>query len=176
VTVVDARGTGHREAIMRGSPEGAGEADAVPTRENVLLYLIERGVVPPDGEATELLRAFAQLQASDLDVARAAGQLSISRRTLSRRFRAAFLPTPKQWLALARALHAHRVILRGGCLKHAAITAGYADQFTMSNAIFRITGLRPRAMRAISWRRFVDIWIERQQDRGTLPRLRPPIR
>ncbi len=161
---------------MHGAPEGAREADVVPTRENVLLYLIERGAVPPDGQATDLLRAFAQLRAPDLDVARAAEQLEISRRTLSRRFRAALLPAPKQWLALARALHAHRVILRGGCLKDAAITAGYADQFTMSNSIFRITGLRPSMMRAIGWRRFVDIWIERQQDRGTLPRLRPPIR
>jgi AraC-like DNA-binding protein len=160
---------------MHGAWEGAAEADDVPTRMNVLLYLIERGAVSREGEATKLLRAFAQLQAPDLDVARAAEQLEISRRTLSRRFRAALLPTPKQWLALARALHAHRVILRGGCLKHAAITAGYADQFTMSNAIFRITGLRPSAMRTIGWRRLVDIWLERQQDRGTLPRKLPPI-
>ena len=153
---------------MHGAPEGAAEADVVPTRENVLLYLIERGAVPAEGEATELLRAFAQLQASDLYVARAAAHLEISRRTLSRRFRAAHLPTPKQWLALARALHAHRIILRGGCLKHAAISAGYADQFTMSNAIHRIAGLRPSELRNVHWTELLDVWIARQREHGTL--------
>ena len=158
---------------MRGTQARPGGADAVPTRENVLLYLIERGVVSPEGEAMDLLRGIARLQAHDLDVVRAAEEFSISRRTLSRRFRVAHLPPPKQWLTLARALHAHRVILRGGCPKQAALTAGYADQFTMSNSIFRISGLRPSAMRTVNWRELVDAWIERQQSRGALPASRP---
>lgn len=143
------------------------EADAFPSRENVLRHLIDRGVVPAKAQATDLLHAITTLASEDLDVARMAERLSISRRTLSRRFRAAQLPPPHAWLALARSLHAHRVILRGGTLKQAAAAAAYRDQFTMSNSIFRIVGLRPTAMRTVSWREFVDIWIARQQDRGT---------
>jgi hypothetical protein len=71
-------------------------------------------------------------------------------------------------VALARAVLAHRTFVRGGPLRVAAAAAGYPDQFTMSNAMNRIFGIRPSQLRSVSWSELLDVWISRQRERGTL--------
>jgi hypothetical protein len=80
-----------------------------------------------------------------------------SRRTLGRHFHAEGLPAPIDWAALARAVLAHRTFVRGGPLRIAAVAADYLDQFTMSNAMNRIFGIRPSQLRSVSWCELLDV-------------------
>ena len=146
----------------------ADAADRFPTRDGVLRYLIDHDVVPAAGPATDVLRAISALPVEDLRVQLLADRLGVGRRTLVRRLRSSGLPAPHAWIVLARTLHAHRVILRGGTLKEAAMTAGFPDQFTMSNAIHRISRFRPSEMDSVRWQQLVEVWIARQRARGTL--------
>ncbi|MGH7505721.1 MAG: hypothetical protein ACRELX_08710, partial [Longimicrobiales bacterium] len=66
----------------------------------------------------------------------------------------------------SRAINVHRAIMRGGSLKQATCAAGYADQFTMSNALYRIVGIRPSKLRDLSWRELIDCWIARRRVRS----------
>jgi AraC-like DNA-binding protein len=156
------------EINMPSHTTASAQNDALPTRESVLRYLVEIRVAPPEGPATEVLRVISELSPPDLRVECAAGRMSLGRRTLLRRLRAAGLPVPREWIGLARALRAHRVILRGGTLKDAALAGGYSDQFVMSQAIHRITGLRPSGMDTVGWTELVDRWASRQRARGSL--------
>ncbi|MGH7575663.1 MAG: helix-turn-helix domain-containing protein [Longimicrobiales bacterium] len=124
----------------------------------------------PRSRQAEALRVILALRPRYLRVSAIAAVLSISRRTFTRLFGSAGLPSPQAWIGLVRALHTHRAILKGRRLKEAAIAAGYPDQFTMSNALHRMTGFRPSALRGVAWTQLVDAWIARQQHRGTLVR------
>lgn len=95
------------------------------------------------------------------------------RQTLNRHFRAEGLPPTRDWVVLARAVHAHRTFVDGASLQRAGYAAGYPDQFTMSQVIHRITGLRPSQLRDVCWQPFLDVWIARQRERGTLTGPRP---
>lgn len=44
----------------------------------------------------------------------------------------------------------------------------------MSNAIHRITGLRPSQLRSVNWEALLDVWINRQRERGALAGSRTP--
>lgn len=157
------------------APRQAGLATALPfpadphsDAETILARLIERGLVKPEGAVATHLRAIFRAPPEALRVSRIAKRVYVSRRTLGRQFRTAGLPSPIEWVALARALYAHRLIARGEPLRVAASSGGYPDQFTLSNTIHRITGLRPSELRDVSWTKFLDVWIERQRERGTL--------
>lgn len=153
---------------MREDPSFPPRAERYPTREGVLLHLVDRGVIKPSGPAADILSAISGLRPERLGVDEAAEELGVSRRKLGRVLQDAGLPPARHWVGLARALRAHRVILRGGTLRDAAVAAGYHDQFTMSNALHRSTGFRPSMLPAVSWPRLVDSWIARQRSRGAL--------
>lgn len=153
---------------MRGDSEVRDAVDPYPTRDGVLLYLADRGVISPGSPAENVLRVIAALPPARLDAPHVAAELETSRRTLGRTLRSAGLPSPREWVALARTLRAHRVLLKGGSLWDAAKAAGYHDQFTMSRAVHRATGFRPGALRNLSWPRVVNAWITRQRRRGAL--------
>ena len=144
--------------------QGQAHADA----ESIVVHLVERGVLRPESRATSYVRSILAAPPDALRVSRVARRVYASRRTLGRHFRAEGLPAPIDWVALARAVCAHRTILRGGPLRIAASAAGYPDQFTMSNAIHRITGLRPSQLRSVAWDLFLDVWIARQRERRAL--------
>ena len=136
--------------------------------ESLIAHLVERGILRRESRAAGHVRSIFAAPPDALRVGRIARRVYISRRTLGRHFRAEGLPSPVDWVALARAMCAHRTIVRGGPLRLAASAAGYPDQFTMSNAIHRIAGLRPSQLRDVSWDTFLDVWIARQRERGTL--------
>ena len=143
-------------------------ADPHADAETILRRLLDSGVVKPESPATTYLRTIFRAPPEALRVSRIARRVYVSRRTLGRHFRAAGLPSPADWVALAKALYAHRSIARGEPLRVAASSGGYPDQFTMSNAILRITGLRPSKLRDVHWTELLDVWIARQGERGTL--------
>lgn len=136
--------------------------------ERFVAHFVGRGVLTPASRATSYVCAILAAPPEALRVRRIAQRVYASRRTLGRHFRAERLPAPIDWVALARAVLAHRTIVRGGPLRIAAAAAGYPDQFTMSNAMNRIFGIRPSQLRGVSWRELLDIWISRQRERGAL--------
>ena len=151
-------------------------AHAQGPAEDVIEHFIRCTVLAPDSPIIGEVRSILNAPPEALRVGRVARRMYVSRRTLGRHFQSAGLPVPVDWVALARALLAHRTIVRGGPLKVAAAAAGYPDQFTMSNAIHRITGLRPSQLRDVSWTAFLDVWIARRRERGTMmgpPRSEP---
>jgi AraC-like DNA-binding protein len=150
-------------AIIPASPTPA-HADA----ESVVEYLVHRDVVTPGSQAASHVRTIFAAPPDTLRVAQIARRTYWSRRTLGRQFKTAGLPAPVDWVALARAVRAHRSIARGALMREAAASAGYRDQFTMSNAIHRITGLRPSKLRDVHWTELLNVWIARQRERGAL--------
>ena len=171
---------------MRGTPTNSIPLDRVPSQTMVLAfpdphgaadsiveYLAQRDVLRTESAAASHVRTIFSAPRESLKVSRIARRTYSSRRTIGRHFRAAGLPAPVDWVALARAMYAHRSIARGEPLRVAACSGGYPDQFTMSNAILRITGLRPSKLRGVSWTELLDIWIARQRERGALTS--PPV-
>lgn len=155
---------------MCRDPKPQARTQRYPTRKRVLHHLMERGVITPRSRQAEVVRLILMLPPRYLRVTALAAVLSISRRTCTRLFGSAGLPSPQAWIGLVRALHTHRAIMRGRTLKDAAVAGGYPDQFTMSNALHRMTGFRPSTLRGVPWTQLVDAWIARQQHRGTLLR------
>lgn len=153
---------------MRRDSESRPRANRYPTRERLLRYLVELGVITPRSREADAIRVIAALPPRCLRVPVVAAVLSMSQRTLWRLFRNAGLPSARGWIGLVRALWTHYAILRGRPLKDAAGTGGYPDPFTMSNAIHRTTGFRPSALRGVGWTQLVDAWIAHQRRRGTL--------
>lgn len=136
--------------------------------DRVVTHFVDRGVLRPESRATSYVRSILAAPPEALRVRRIARRVYASRRTLGRHFRADGLPAPIDWVALARAVLAHRTFVRGGPLRIAAEAAGYPDQFTMSNAMNRIFRIRPSQLRSVSWCELLDLWISRQRERGTL--------
>lgn len=153
---------------MRNDPEPQAAADLDPTGERLVRYLVERGVITRRGPETDAIRVIAAVPPQCLRVPVVAAVLSMSKRTLYRLFLYAGLPSARDWIALVRAFRTHGAILKGRPLKDAAAAGGYPDPFTMSNAIYRATGLRPSALQDVAWTQLVDAWIARQQRRGAL--------
>jgi AraC-like DNA-binding protein len=154
-------------ALVRPTP-------AFTDAEMIIAHLIHRGVLRPDSLATRHVRTIFTAPPEALRVNRIARRIYASRRTLGRHLRAAGLPSPIDWVALARAVYAHRTILRGGPIRLAASSAGYPDEFTMSNAVRRILGMRPTQLRGMTWKALLDLWIARQRERGSLSGPRKP--
>jgi hypothetical protein len=72
-------------------------------------------------------------------------------------------------------MRAHRRIVGGGPLRYAALAGGYPDQFSMSNSINRIMGIRPSQLRNVAWDALVDVWVARQRERGALTDAPTPV-
>jgi len=96
--------------------------------------------------------------------------LYVSRRALGRRFRNAGLPVPSHWLQFCRLLHASlRLQNSGGTLFEISRRFNYADGFTLSNQMYRLTGLRPSIVRAkLGWEWIVEAWLEAERASGKL--------
>lgn len=142
--------------------------EAPTETDRVIQYFLNCEAFRPEGQVASLVRKIFTTPPEALRVSRFARSAHLSRRTLGRRFQAEGVPSPAAWIALARAVRAHRSILRGGSLQDAGTAAGYSDQFTMSNAIHRITGLRPSHLREVSQDGLLATWIDRQRKRGAL--------
>jgi AraC-like DNA-binding protein len=142
--------------------------------DRIVEHFVRFGVLRPGSQVTIHVRKIFAAPSDALRVTHIARRMGLSRRTLGRRFRAEGVPPPVAWIGLARAAHAHRRILRGGLLQEASDAAGYPDQFTMSNAIHRIIGLRPSRLREVSPEGMLDVWIARQRERGALTGPSPP--
>jgi AraC-like DNA-binding protein len=155
-----------REATPAIPPAPLTETPADP--ESVVKHLVKRDVLDPESMVASHVRTIFTAPPEALRVCDIARRTYWSRRTLGRHFKVAGLPSPVQWVALARAMYAHRSIARGALLRTAAASAGYPDQFTMSNAIHRIAGLRPSELRNVHWTELLNVWIARQRELGTL--------
>ncbi|MGH7576201.1 MAG: helix-turn-helix domain-containing protein [Longimicrobiales bacterium] len=156
-------------AARRNGPRSLATTDHVLTEaERIVEHFVRRGVVRPEGRAAHHLRSIFAAPPEALRVDRIARRVHVDRATLARHFRAEGIPSPREWITLARALYAHRTFLRGGTLQSAAYAAGYSDTFTMSSAFRRITGLRPSRLRDVDQKALLDVWIIRQRDCGAL--------
>ena len=145
-----------------------GETEPDAYNESIMEHLVRRAIVRPDGRAVEYVRSILEAPSEALRVSRIARRTYVSRRTLCRHLRREGVPAAIDWIALARAVRAHKTIVRGGPLRIAAAAAGYPDQFAMSNAIHRITGVRPSQLRDLSSKALIDLWIARQHERGNV--------
>lgn len=122
-------------------------------------YLEEMGVIgdPMIRERVETVFSAAPNTASIEGLAR---QLCQSRRTLGRFFRERGLPVPSHWLQFARVLHV-AIQLQNTSLNIGRVAArfGYADGFTMSHTMKRLTGYRPSFVREhLGWEWLVEAW------------------
>lgn len=159
---------------VNGSRVAATRKDTPTEVDRIIEHFVRREALRPGGQAAALVSRIFTAPPECLRVGRIARRVHVSRRTLGRRFRAESVPSPVDWIVLARAVYAHRSILRGRSLREAAVAAGYADQFTMSNAIHRITGLRPSRLQEVSREEMLDTWIARQRDHGAFAGPAPP--
>lgn len=150
------------------SPRWRDECEPAAYNDSIIEHLVQRAIVQPDGRAVGYVRSILEAPSEALRVSRVARRTYVSRRTLGRHLRREGVPAAIDWVALARAVRAHRTILRGGPLRIAAAAAGYPDQFAMSNAIHRITGMRPSQLRNLSSEALLDLWIARQRERGNI--------
>lgn len=141
----------------------------IPTEtDRIVEYFVRCGVLRPENPVTRHVRRIFSVPPEALRVTSIARRLGMSRRTLGRRFQSEGVPPPAAWVALARAVLAHRSVLRGRPLADAATAAGHSDQFGMSNAIHRVTGLRPSRLREVNRDGLLSVWIDRQRERGKL--------
>lgn len=94
--------------------------------------------------------------------------LYISRRALGRRFQNAGLPVPSHWLQFCRLLHASiRLQNSSSTLFEVSRRFNYADGFTLSNQMHRLTGLRPSSVRSrLGWEWIVEAWLETESASG----------
>jgi AraC-like DNA-binding protein len=93
-----------------------------------------------------------------------AGIMCQSRRTLGRFFRRRQLPVPSHWLQFARVLHASIQLQNTRTnVNRVATRYGYADGFTLSNSMKRLTGYRPTFVREhLGWEWILDVWLRRE--------------
>lgn len=153
---------------MSGDVKSQAQTESYPTRDGVLRYLVDRGVITPGTREWDVVRTIAALPPPLLSVRGAACALSLGIHTLIRIMRRGGLPSPAKWVVLARALRAQRAILSGATIHEAAIAAGYCHQTGLSSVLQRTTGFRASTLRVITWRQLVDIWIASQRRRGAL--------
>lgn len=127
------------------------------------VYLTRRGLLPHDRQRQDA-RAIFELAPTVKCIARVAGKLSTSRRTLGRRFMAAGLPVPSHWLQFGRLFHvALRLQQEDTAMFRIAAKLGYPDGFTMSNQMKRLIDCRPTDVRAhLGWEWIVESWIRRE--------------
>jgi len=160
------------EATPAAGPEDVAE---------VVEYLRVRGLAPDDEDAGHLLLRLLELPGREssrrVSVRRAADSLYVSRRTLGRRCRAAGLPHPSQILCFGRVLNSVRLLkLTGWTLHKVANATGWPDQFTLSNAMHRLTGMRPTEARTRGILYLAEAWLQREAEAGraTLREPAPP--
>lgn len=126
----------------------------------VVEYLSWRGLVM-DLDLRRTLRRVLELSGEIRTVSGLARGMYMSRRALARRFLREGLPVPSHWLHFGRVLRVALALQRpGATLMSTAFDHGYADGFSLSNQMKRLTGLRPsRVMARLGWEWIVEAWI-----------------
>ncbi len=138
----------------------------------VVSYLRSRGVASSSdhGKILAVLVELPIRQTSGrVTVSQAARLLYMSRRTLSRQCLKAGLPNPHRVLCFARVLGTLRLMrATGWSVGRAAGETGWPDPFSFSNAVQRMTGLRPSTARAKGPLFVAEAWLQRELLQGNL--------
>ena len=121
-------------------------------------------------ETRRLVRRTLDLSAELRTVSGLARSLYISRRALGRRFMSRGLPVPSHWLHFGRILRASlHLQTEGTTLSSIAFDLGYPDGFSLSNQMYRLTGLRPSFMReCFGWEWIVEAWLYQEAQEQNL--------
>lgn len=132
-------------------------------------YLIWRGL-SLDRETARLLRKTISLSADLRSISALSRSLYLSRRALGRRLLSRGLPVPSHWLQLGRLL---RVTIRLQNSQESILSigyeVGYADAFSLSNQMYRLTGFRPSEAREyLGWEWLLEAWLRTEATQGGL--------
>ena len=149
-------------------PSGKQAFDQV---SEVVTYLRSRGLAPtPDqSRILECLIELPVRQPSRVSVTKAASLLYMSRRTLGRQCEKAGLPSPSRILGFARILSTLRMIRATDWpIGKAANSTGWPDPFSFSNAVHRVTGLRPTVARTRGLLFVAEAWLQMELATGRL--------
>jgi len=136
---------------------------------DVLDYLKWRGL-RLDQETRQVLGRIAVLSEEVRTLGAVARGLYMSRRALGRRFHDRGLPAPSRWLQIYRQLRAAQMLQSSDrSLGEIARCLGYPDEFTLSNQMDRMVGVRPSLVRErLGWEWFFESWLRREWDSGSL--------
>jgi AraC-like DNA-binding protein len=132
-------------------------------------YVSWRGV-SLDRETGRLLRKTIALSAELRSISALSRSLYLSRRALGRRLLSCGLPVPSHWLQLGRLL---RVAIRLQNSRESILSigyeVGYADAFSLSNQMYRLTGFRPSEAREyLGWEWLLEAWLRTEATMGGL--------
>jgi len=132
-------------------------------------YLTWRGI-SLDRETARLIRKTITLSAELRSISALSRSLYLSRRALGRRLLSRGLPVPSHWLQLGRLL---RVAIRLQNSRDSILSigyeVGYADAFSLSNQMHRLTGFRPSEAREyLGWEWFLEAWLRTEANVGGL--------
>ena len=135
--------------------------------DEVHSYLVWRGLGAEQEDHGRLLRRLLEIagtrHSTGFSVNAAAKNLYVSRRTLGRHCKVAGLPQPSRVLKIGRVLNVVELVCKNGCSVHAAAQAtNWSDAFSLSNAMLRLTGLRPGAARTLGILNVVELWLKRE--------------
>jgi AraC-like DNA-binding protein len=139
------------------------------TGSDILDYLKWRGL-RLDQETRQVLGRIAVLSEEVRTLGAVARGLYMSRRALGRRFHDRGLPAPSRWLQICRQLRAAQMLQSSDrSLGEIARCLGYPDEFTLSNQMDRMVGVRPSLVRErLGWEWFFESWLRREWDSGSL--------
>ena len=132
-------------------------------------YVAWRGI-SLDRETARLLRKTIALSADLRSISALSRGLYLSRRALGRRLLTRGLPVPSHWLQLGRLL---RVTIRLQNSQESILSigyeVGYADAFSLSNQMYRLTGFRPSEAREyLGWEWLLEAWLRTEAAQGGL--------
>lgn len=132
-------------------------------------YVAWRGI-SLDRETARLLRRTLTLSAELRSVSALSRSLYLSRRALGRRLLSRGLPVPSHWLQFGRLLRvAVRLQNSPASVLSIGYEVGYADAFSLSNQMYRMTGFRPSEVREyLGWEWLLEAWLCEEARTGGL--------
>lgn len=135
------------DGLMRGGPPPAGPVYVAPTQ--VVARRSTDVLAFEDGTVAEAVRLIHERIAEALNVAQLADEVSVSRRLLERRFKAALGVTPHDYLSRARVERAKRLLRASPAptLKEVAAQCGFTDARRMNIVFRRFEGTSPQDYR-----------------------------
>lgn len=152
--------------------QGKPSATTKEILQNVVEYVRSQGIAQKEDDGRLFLRLLefpARCGGSRVSVRHAASQLYSNRRTLARRCERAGMPSPRNILAFGRILGTLQLLRETGwTVTKAAAATGWPDPFSFSNAVFRLTGLRPTAARRLGAVAFAEAWVQVEAAEGRL--------